>query len=344
MGTPQDTPETPPPAASPLRRLTDSLFWLLVVLFVVFAGAAPLWYYSELHRPGQMPADGTILIPEGAARVAISAIVNDAGIPHSAWVYRLEEWRRGKDYMPKAGEFSLPKGTSLDGVLDIIHAGHTIQHAFTIPEGQSIAAFVTALNADARFSGVITPLPAEGDLLPETYFFTHGTDRNAFINRVTGARDITLASLWADRKPGLPLKSLAEAVVLASIIEKETGLAEERGLVASVFINRLRIGMKLQSDPTVLYGLKRDGQAVAVLRRRHLDHASPWNTYRIDGLPPSPICNPGEDSLRAALNPDDSTYYYFVADGKGGHAFAETLAEHNRNVRAWRAFQRRQQP
>ena len=152
-----------------------------------------------------------------------------------------------------------------------------------------------------------------------------------------GARDIALATLWAGRREGLPLASLDEAVVLASIIEKETAVASERALVASVFVNRLRAGMKLQSDPTVMYGLDRDGRPVEALRRRHLSHESPWNTYLHHGLPPGPICNPGEDSLRAALNPEDSPYYYFVADGKGGHAFARTLAEHNRNVRAWRA-------
>ena len=175
-------------------------------------------------------------------------------------------------------------------------------------------------------------------MLPETYFVTRGTDRDVFLARVMGARDIALATLWADRRQGLPIETLDEAVVLASIIEKETAVAGERALVASVFVNRLRAGMKLQSDPTVMYGLERGGTPVETLRRRHLSHESPWNTYLHHGLPPGPICNPGEDSLHAALNPEDSPYYYFVADGRGGHAFARTLEEHNRNVRAWRAI------
>ena len=321
-----------------ISGVKNGLISLLGLVFIIMIAAGPLWYYSELHRPGVLGEDQRIIIPEGAGRVVISARVNSAGIRHSVWVYRLEEWRRGEDYRPKAGEFALPEGTSLDQALSIIHKGDSIQHAFTIPPGQTAAEFILALNSDRRFSGVVTPLPSEGDLMPETYFFTRGTDRNRFINRVTGSRDVALASLWSERQADLPYKTLDEAVVMASIIEKETALAEERGLVASVFINRLRKGMKLQSDPTVLYGLVQDGQPVKILKRRHLDHNSPWNTYRNKGLPPTPICNPGYDSLKAALNPEDSLYFYFVADGKGGHAFARTLTEHNRNVKAWRAI------
>ena len=320
------------------------LAWLSAVMLLAGAGAAWVWYSSELHRPHQVagvPVEGlggggAIIVPEGATGREIGGIIRSAGVRHHPLVYRIEERRRGDGYIPKAGEFLLPARASLDEVLDIIHEGKVVQHAFTIPEGVTSAAFVAALDADARFAGAVKGPPEEGDLLPETYFFTRGTDRDAFLARVMGARDVTFAELWAGRREGLPLKTLDEAVVLASIIEKETALPGERALVASVFVNRLRDGMKLQSDPTVIYALERDGAPVETLRRGHLAHESPWNTYLHPGLPPGPICNPGEDSLRAALNPGDSPYYYFVADGKGGHAFARTLEEHNRNVRAWR--------
>ena len=333
-------------------RVPGWLVWVLAMLLVASVGAVWVWYSSELHRPHQVtgvPVEGqvagesveggvAIIVPEGATGRQIGNIIRSAGIRHHPLVYRIEEQRRGNGYIPKAGEFLLPGRASLDEALNIIHKGKVVQHAFTIPEGTTSAAFVASLDADARFTGALATPPGEGDLLPETYFFTRGTDRDAFLARVMGARDITLAALWASRMEGLPLRTLNEAVVLASIIEKETAVAGERALVASVFVNRLRAGMKMQSDPTVMYGLEQDGTPVESLRKRHLAHESPWNTYLHPGLPPSPICNPGEDSLRAALNPEDSPYYYFVADGKGGHAFAQTLEEHNRNVRVWRAI------
>ena len=335
-------PETPEEA--PRRGFIRIIFRLIfssiiigLILGLVFGGmAAWLTYDAQLHRPGRHAEDVAVIIPAGAGRVVISARLNAAGIGHSGWVYQLEEWRRGAGFVPKAGEFLLPEGASLAAALDIIHEGKSIQHSLTIPEGWTSTMVVNAINADDRLDGVLTPLPVEGGLLPETYFFTRGADRNALLARMMQAREIRFATLWSERQQDLPFSSLEEAVVLASIIEKETGLAGERGLVASVFVNRLRKGMKLQSDPTVLYGMEQAGEGVKTLLRRHLDHPSPWNTYRHKGLPPTPICNPGIESLKAALNPPESPYFYFVADGKGGHAFAITLDEHNRNVRAWR--------
>ncbi|XDZ64703.1 endolytic transglycosylase MltG [Alphaproteobacteria bacterium LSUCC0684] len=313
---------------------------LSALLLIVAAGAGALiiWFFSELHRPGVMKDSEIILVPEGAGRVVISALLERAGIPHNRWVMRIEERRRDKQYRPKAGEFILPPGASLSEAMDIIHEGKAIQHSFVIPEGWTSVEVTSALQDDARFSGNITPEIREGELLPETYFFTRGTDRNVFVERIRKAREIAFAEAWAERAEDLPYTSLDEAIILASIIEKETGLVEERGKVASVFVNRLRAGMRLQSDPTVLYGLFRSGRIVERLTRDHLKDPSPWNTYMQNGLPPTPICNPGLDSLNAALNPEETPFFYFVADGKGGHAFARTLAEHNRNVRAWRAL------
>jgi len=317
------------------RRLAR-LISALILACIAGAGGLGIWFFSELHRPGTMQENTIILIPEGSGRVVISAVLQQAGIPHSRWVMQIEEYRRGRAYRPKAGEFMLPRGSNLDQAMDIIHEGKAIQHSFVIPEGWTSIEVSTALLDDDRLSGTITPEIREGELLPQTYFFTRGTDRNVFLERVRKAREIAFAEAWADRAGDLPYASLDEAVILASIIEKETGLAQERGKVASVFVNRLRAGMRLQSDPTVIYGLLRSGIVVERLKRSHLRDPNPWNTYMQPGLPPTPICNPGLDSLIAALNPETTPYFYFVADGKGGHAFARTLAEHNRNVRAWR--------
>lgn len=325
------------------RGVLRFLLGLVVLAVLSTAGVAWITFDAQLNRPGSHAEDIAVIIPSGSGRVVISARLNAAGISHSPWVYQAEEIRRGDAFIPKAGEFMLPRGASLADAFDILHEGQSIQHSLTIPEGWTSAMVVAAINDDERLKGAITPLPAEGQILPETYFFTRGADRNALLARMTQAREISFATLWAERSEGLPFDTLEEAVVLASIIEKETGLASERGLVASVFVNRLRKGMKLQSDPTVLYGLAMAGEGVETLLRRHLDHGSPWNTYRNKGLPPTPICNPGAASLEAALNPQDSPYFYFVADGKGGHAFAETLAEHNSNVRAWRKARDSQQ-
>ena len=183
-------------------------------------------------------------------------------------------------------------------------------------------------------------VPAEGTLAPDTYDVERGADAGALIDRMQDAQDALIADAWANRAPGLPLDDPAEMLTLASIIEKETGVAEERELVSAVFVNRLNQGMRLQTDPTVIYGVTGGQGALGRgLRRSELDEATPYNTYRIDGLPPGPIANPSAQAIRAAVNPADSDFVFFVADGTGGHAFAVTLAEHNENVAAWRAIE-----
>ena len=329
------------PVAPKQRRILGIGFWGLVLMLALAAGG---WLYvtSILNRPQIFTQDQTIIIKPGAGRVVISAVLNQAGIDHPQWVMRLEERRRGKAYLPKAGEYALPQGTSLMTAMDIIHQGQSIQHRLTFPEGLTSAEITAAINADDRFEGAITPQPAEGTLLPETYAFTRGADRGQLIARMHQAQEISFAALWASRAQDLPLKTMDEAIILASIVEKETGLAGERAKVASVFINRLKAGMRLQSDPTVIYGMTQAGIKVNTLLRRHWKHNSAWNTYRIDGLPATPICNPGEAAMAAVLNPASTAYYYFVADGNGGHAFAQTLAEHNRNVRAYQQVKKNQ--
>lgn len=333
---PFDTDDPPASSGRWLKRL--SLFILLACICT--GGVITAVFTSYLGRPSLFQNDANVIIPAGAGRVVISARLNSAGLDHPEWVMRLEEIRRGKTYVPKAGEYHLPKGTSLTAAMDILHAGNTVQHSFTIPEGHTVRQVLDQLYGDDKLTGLITPIPIEGSLLPETYFFERGAKRNDLILRMQQSQELSFAALWAERAEGLPVTTLKDAIILASIVEKETGQDSERTLVASVFINRLNKNMKLQSDPTTLYGLVQSGTPVKKLLRRHLDHDSLWNTYKYKGLPPTPITNPGRESLAAVLNPAVSDYLYFVANGDGGHNFAKTLDEHNKNVRIWRKIQK----
>jgi UPF0755 protein len=198
--------------------------------------------------------------------------------------------------------------------------------------------------ADPVLLGDAGAVPQEGSLLPETYLFTRGETRQALLDKMAKAQDKTLSAQWQARSAGLPFKSPREAVILASIVEKESALSGERRHIASVFLNRLKIGMRLQTDPTVIYGLTRGYPLGRGIKQSELDAATPYNTYVITGLPPGPICNPGKDSIAAVLNPDQTDDLFFVATGRGGHVFASTISEQERNVAAYRAFERRQTP
>lgn len=214
----------------------------------------------------------------------------------------------------------------------------------TLAEGVTSWQVVDSLKRAAFLSGDIKEIPPEGSLSPDSYEVTKGEDRNALIGEMQAQQAQILADLWAARAAGLPYKTPEEAMVMASIVEKETGVAEERPRVASVFLNRLKDGMRLQTDPTVIYGItKGQGSLGRGLRQSELRRSTPYNTYVIDGLPPTPIANPGRESIKAALNPEVTDYLYFVADGTGGHVFAATLAEHNANVTKWRAIEAQQQ-
>ena len=210
----------------------------------------------------------------------------------------------------------------------------------TLAEGVTSWQVVESLRALDLLSGEVEEVPPEGSLAPDSYEVRPGDDKLALIGEMQARQERILADLWAARQPGLPLESKEEALILASIVEKETGQAEERPLVASVFINRLEDGMRLQTDPTVIYGVTEGrGTLGRGLRQSELRAATPWNTYVIEGLPPTPIANPGRESIAATLDPVESEYLFFVADGTGGHAFAVTLAEHNENVAQWRAIE-----
>lgn len=223
---------------------------------------------------------------------------------------------------------------------EITESDASITYRVLIPEGLTSWQIVEGLKSAEFLGGEVAEIPAEGLLAPDTYEATRGMERAELLVQMQARQEAILMEAWANRAEHLPISTPQEALILASIIEKETGQAEERGVVASVFTNRLRQGMRLQTDPTVIYGVT-EGQGVLGrgLRRSELDRVTPWNTYQIDGLPPTPIANPGRASIEAALNPDDTNYIFFVADGTGGHAFAETLAEHNRNVAHWREIE-----
>ena len=259
-----------------------------------------------------------------------------AGIIADQKLFRLYARYRELDSGLHAGEYEFQPGISMEDVLAQLVAGKTVLRFVTIPEGLT-SREATALVAAAVGMKGIADVPAEGSILPETYTFTLDENRAALVGRMQQAMKDTVAELWARRAEGLPVNTPEEAVILASIVEKETGLPEERQRVAAVFVNRLNRGMKLQSDPTVVYAITRGERELGrALRFKDLEVKDPYNTYYAAGLPPGPICNPGRAAIAAVLNPIESKELYFVADGTGGHAFAESLIEHNRNVAKWR--------
>jgi UPF0755 protein len=243
----------------------------------------------------------------------------------------------------KYGEYQFTRQASLRDVVDTIIDGKVVQHAFTVAEGLTADQIVQRLVDNEILTGNIRDIPREGTLLPETYRFTRGTTREQMIQRMQQASRRALQDIWERRVSDLPLRSPEQLVVLASIIEKETGKPEERTRVAAVFVNRLRQKMKLQSDPTIIYGLVGGkGSLGRPILRSEIDQPTPYNTYVIDGLPPGPIANPGRASLEAAANPARTKELYFVADGSGGHAFADNYEQHQRNVAKLRGLEQQQ--
>src|SRR5690606_35865774 len=247
----------------------------------------------------------------------------------------------GSDRSLRAGEYRIESRASLRAVVRKLTSGEVVRHFVTLPEGRSSAQAVDILDANQVLTGEVE-VPPEGSLWPETYEVTRGETRASVIARMRAARDEAVAELWATRAPNLPVSTPEEAVILASIVEKETGMDGERGLVAGVSVNRLRQGMRLESDPTIVYGVNGGRPLGRGIRLSELQRPTPYNTYLIPGLPPTPIANPGRQALEAVLNPPDTDYLFFVADGTGGHAFARTFDEHLANVARWRGIEREQ--
>lgn len=311
----------------------------LVVILALGAGfgiGAVRWAFHQIEAPGPLAAAQLHVVPKGAGMSQIARDLEAAGIIADEKLFRLYARYRKLDSSLHAGEYEFQPGISMEGVLAQLAAGKIVLRFVTIPEGLTSREAIALIAATQGMKGIVD-LPAEGSILPETYTFTLGEDRAALVGRMQQALKDTVAELWATRAEGLPLKTPEEAIILASILEKETGQNDERERVAGVFINRLNRGMALQSDPTVTYAITKGQRELGrPLIFKDLEVKDPYNTYYVTGLPPGPICNPGRAAIAAVLNPMATKELYFVADGTGGHAFAETLAEHNRNVAKWR--------
>jgi UPF0755 protein len=277
--------------------------------------------------------------PKGASMAAIAKKLENEGLIRSALIFRTSVRLLGIGGTAKAGEYAIYPGASMVEIYDMLRKGRGLQYSFTVPEGLSSALMVDALNANPQLSGALVSAPAEGSVLPETYLFGRNTDRNELVKRMQEAQQKTLAALWAKRAPNLPFSTPEQAVILASVVEKETSIPEEYGQVAAVFSNRLKQGIRLESDPTIIYGITKGRPLGRSLTRSDIDTKTAWNTYKIDGLPATPISNPSRAALSAVLNPPTTENLFFVADGTGGHAFARTLDEHNENVKRWRSIE-----
>jgi UPF0755 protein len=318
------------------------LFFTLIVGALIVVGAVAYWSYRDLQSPGPSTAGTTVLIPNGTSVSGIARQLEEAGVIRDA---RTFSWRAR--FLPqgqslKAGEYNFPAAISAEEAMRMMIDGKVVQYSVTIPEGLTSFQILARITAAPDLEGAVpTALPQDGSLLPETYQFNRGDTRAEIVARMAQAMDDTMAELWPKRAKDLPLATPQEAITLASIVEKETGVPEERPRVAAVFVNRLRQGIPLQSDPTIIYFLAGGkGPIDRGLTYDDLAKPDPYNTYLNAGLPPGPIANPGRASLEAVLNPPDTKELYFVADGTGGHAFAETLAEHNKNVANWRKIQK----
>lgn len=311
-----------------------------VMLVPLFAAGGYFYFLHYMDGPGPLREPAVVIAPRGGTE-AIGVTLAEAGVVDHPVLFIAAVKLTEIAGPLKAGEYAFPAAVSLTDVLMLLRDGKTVVHRLTVPEGITSHQVVALLNAEPALSGEIGETPPEGALLPETYHFSRGDSRAALLDRMRKAMSKALAEAWAARAEGLPFDKPEQALVLASIVEKETGVAAERAKVAGVFVNRLRQGMKLQSDPTTIYALTQGKADLGrPLTRADWRVESPFNTYFADGLPPASIANPGRAAISAALNPEKHNLLYFVADGSGGHAFAATLAEHNKNVQRWRDAQK----
>ncbi|KRP92249.1 aminodeoxychorismate lyase [Bradyrhizobium yuanmingense] len=317
---------------------------IITLLLIAMLGAGGVYYYGRqvLEAPGPLKEDKIVNIPQRAGKRDIAETLNREGVTDvNPWVFiaSVAALKASSDLKP--GEYSFQKNASLRDVIGTIVEGKVVQHAVTIPEGLTSEQIVARLSDNDIFTGSVRELPREGTLLPETYKFPRGTPREQVVQRMQQSHKRVLSEIWERRNQDIPVKTPEQLVTLASIIEKETGKADERSRVAAVFVNRLKQRIKLQSDPTIIYGLVGGkGTLGRPIKRSEITQPSPYNTYVIDGLPPGPISNPGRASLEAAANPARTRDLYFVADGTGGHAFTETYDAHQKNVAKLRAMEK----
>jgi len=335
---PDETPPAPPTDAPKAKR--PLLPFILLAIFLLTILPGPL-FFASLYWGNDLKEPKTVIVPRGSSVQEIAQILSQNGVIHHSILMRGTAHLMASDKL-QAGEYRFTPGQNVMDVTIMMRDGKMVIHQFTAAEGLSSSEIVVLLRAAPELTGDIAEIPEEGSLLPETYRYLYGDTRMSVIKLMRKNQAETLQSLWDKRETSLPFKSPREAVILASIVEKETGQkAEERPMVAGVFLNRLKLNMPLQTDPTVIYALT-NGKAPLgrALVSADLETASAYNTYQHPGLPPGPICNPGRAALEAALHPQHNDFLYFVANGTGGHAFAKTLEEHNKNVGYWHSLKK----
>jgi UPF0755 protein len=329
---------------SGFARVVSGVMTILLVVMLTTGGLTLL--VGHLYsRPGPLTVTQTVVIPKGASTNEIADDLEREGVVSSRLAfmanYYVQSRMRPKEVMLKHGEYLFKPTVSIREVIEILSEGKSVLYKVTIPEGLTSQQIVERLKSEENLTGEVTQIPAEGSILPETYSIEKGMERQELLERMQLKQKQVLDAAWERRQAELPFTSPEEAVVLASIVEKETGRADERERIAGVFVNRLKKGMPLQSDPTILYGVHGGGvQWGKPILQSEKDAKNAHNTYQIRGLPPTPICNPGRPALEAALNPSQHGDIFFVADGTGGHIFTSTLKDHNAAVTNWRKFEK----
>jgi UPF0755 protein len=336
----------PPPKRSERARnpfvVVGNAVITIVLILMIGAGGAYIYGRQKIEAPGPLQEDKIVNIPTRAGMTDIADILQREGVIESnRWAFIGSVFALKARSELKPGEYSFQKNASLRDVIGTIVEGKVVQHAVTIPEGLTSEQIVARLSENDIFAGAVREMPREGTLLPETYKFPRGTTRDQAIARMQQAQKRVLSEIWERRNTDIPVKTPEQLVTLASIVEKETGKADERSRVAAVFVNRLRQKIKLQSDPTIIYGVVGGkGTLGRPIKRSEIQQPSPYNTYVVEGLPPGPIANPGRASLEAAANPARTRDLFFVADGTGGHAFTETYDQHQKNVAKLRTMEK----
>lgn len=340
---------TPPPKRSRASRSQVVVFMNFVVtsamLVIILAGVALYVGKREFDGPGPSAVTTNFMVRPNTGVAEIADQLERRGLISDARIFRIGVRAYDKGGVLKAGEYEIRARASMRDIMELLESGKSVLASLTIPEGLTVEqAFQRIAEHEALTGDMPAEMPPEGSLVADTQRFTRGATRQQIIDKMMADQKRLVEGIWNRRISGLPIADINEFVTLASIVEKETGVADERSRVAAVFINRLNKGMRLQSDPTILYGLfgGKGRPADRPIYQSDIDKPTPYNTYVINGLPPGPIANPGRESLEAVANPSKTDDLYFVADGTGGHVFATTLEEHNENVARWRAFQRKQ--
>lgn len=322
------------------NKLTLALVALggLVTLIagVLIAGYSYL-NYRFVKSPDTEARTVTIDVSRGSGVSSIAANLEKQGLIDSAFIFKAVTKMRGGEGDFKAGEYAVNMPASMEDIAAIIAEGKAVLYPVTVPEGLTSAQIMRIIAAAPNLTGEMPPTPAEGTLLPETYLSPRGMSRTNLVAKMQSAQTKLLDEIWEKRDPEIPVKTRRDALILASVVEEETGINSERAKVAGVFTNRLRSGTRLQSDPTIIYGITGGEPLGRGIRVSEIARKTDWNTYQMDGLPKTPICNPGRAAIEAVLNPDDTDAFFFVTDGTGGHVFSKTNSEHEKHVRALRA-------